>query len=104
MGKYLFFTLFAVGVLIYFRIRFLLKIHNPETYQIFFGKSIIDRSMNDSFSFVKFSLFGSNWSQIKNKKLIFWLKIYRIISIIYYAIGVFAFLYILYSIVKILIY
>lgn len=95
MLKILFICVFIIGVSIYFRVRFLLKKYYPEKYLELFGKSIADHSIGTSIRFIRFSLSKNAWEIIDNNKLLFWLRIYRLVSLIFYGVVVCTVLYML---------
>jgi len=71
-------------------VKYLLKAYYPEKHEELFGKGFIDNSPSKSMRFIHFSLFKSEWKMINNENLIFWLQIHRVLSYIFYFIGVFS--------------
>lgn len=100
MFEYIFVGLFVLGVLLFFRVKFLLKKLYPEIHNKLFSKNLASHSVDTSFKFVRFSLRKSEWKNITNTKLLLWLEIYRVIAVIYYGIGIFAVLYTLFVIIQ----
>lgn len=98
MLKILFISVFITGILILFRVKFLLKKYYPVKHDELFGKNIIDHSVSTSIRFIRFSLIKNEWGIIDNNKLLFWLRIYRVVAMIFYGIGVCGLIYMLFII------
>ncbi len=97
--KLIFISIFVTGVITLFRVKYLLKKFYMDKHDELFGKSLMEYSASNSIRVVRFSLLKGEWDFIHNDKLLFWLKLYRIISIIFYSIIFFALMYTIYVIV-----
>lgn len=100
MFKVIFIAIFIIAIPIYFRVRFLLKKYYPELYLEICGKRVTEHSMALSLRFIRFSLFESEWESIDNNTMLFWLKVYRLVSVIYYGLivgGVIYFFFLAYT-------
>ena len=91
---------FAISIIVYFRVKYLLRKLYPEKHDAIFAKSIVDHSIGSSISFVRFTFKESEWDPISDPLVLRWLRINKILATIYYGIGVFAILSILYSIAR----
>jgi len=95
------FTVFLViDVIVYFRIRFLLKSFYPEKYIQVFKKKSSEDEFNMSIKFLKFSIFRSQWEGVSNEKVIFWLHFNRIFSIGFYFVIVSIIIYFLWMVFR----
>lgn len=84
MIEIIYFSVFSVGVFMYFRVKYLVRKYYKEKHAEIYGESLLDHSVKDSIKVIYFSLSKSEWDFVKNDKLMFWLKAYRLISIIFY--------------------
>lgn len=93
MLKLIFVLLFMIGVFTLFRVKYLLKKYYVDKHNDIFGKSLLGYSPSNSVKVVRFSLSRKEWRFIDNVTLLFWLKIYRAVSIIFYSFIFIALLY-----------
>lgn len=91
--KMIFIGVFIMGVLTLFRVKYLLRKYYSAQHDEIFGSSLLEYSASNSLKVVRFSLLKREWEFVKNDKLLFWLRIYRIISIIFYSIIFLAIMY-----------
>lgn len=89
----IFIGMFIVGVLTLSRMKYLLKKSYPEQHNEIFGGSLLEYSASNSIKIVRFSLFKKEWGFIQDNKLLFWLHLYRFISIVFYSFIFFAVMY-----------
>lgn len=89
---------FVISIIVYFRVKHLLRELYPDKHDAIFSRSIVDHSIGASISFVRFTFNESEWSPISDPLVLRWLRINKIIATIYYGIGAFAILTILYLI------
>lgn len=91
--KLIFIGIFVMGVFTLFRVKYLLRKFYVDKHDELFGKSLMEYSASNSVKVVRFSLLKKEWGFVQNDKLLFWLKLYRIISIVFYSIILFAVMY-----------
>lgn len=82
---YVFLVLWAMNVITYLRLRFLMKISYKEMHDRVFGKTWSEHSIAYSLKFIRFSFGGEQWSQISDPKVLGILKINRVLNISIYA-------------------
>jgi len=84
--KLIFIGVFVVGVLSLFRVKYLLRKYYFAQHDEIFGGSLLEYSASNSLKIIRFSLFKREWGFVQNDKLLFWLHLYRVISVIFYSI------------------
>ena len=89
---------FAISIIVYFRVKYLLRKLYPEKHDAIFAKNIMEHSVGSSMSFARFTFKESEWRPISNPLVLRWLRINKIVAAIYYGIGIFAILRILYAV------
>lgn len=89
----IFLVTWAIGVILYFKVRFTMKRLCPELHNEVFGKSWQDHSIGTSLKFLSFSLKTSEWSAITDESLLFWLKLNRWVSYLFLSYFVVFFVY-----------
>lgn len=91
--KFFYVGIFVAGVLVFFRVKYLIKKYYPSKHDDIFGKSLFEYSASNSMKIISFSLSKKNWRFIREPEILFWLKLYRGISLIFYSIIVLAVVY-----------
>lgn len=86
---------FIVAFVVIFRIKYLLKKHYLDIHNELFGNSLVEFSPRNSLRIARFTLLRSEWKSITNQGLIYWLLLYRVLSIFIYIMILFAVLYFL---------
>lgn len=67
-------------------VKSLVKRYYPAQHDEIYGKSWLDNSPSQSLKVIRFSLSRSQWGFVENEKLLFWLHIYRAVSVLFYGI------------------
>lgn len=82
-----YFVIWTSGLLIYFKVRSMMKKLYPSLHSEIFGKSWQDHSIKTSTNWASFSMRPSKWSQISDPSLLFWLKASFIDGVLFYGYG-----------------
>ncbi len=93
--KLIILSIFVTGVFTLFRVKYLLRKYYLDKHNEIFGRSLMEYSPSNSVKVIRFSLSREEWEFIDNDSLIFWLKIYRAVSILFYSIILIALLYLI---------
>ena len=96
----IFIAMFIVGVFTLFRVKYLLKKSYPEQHDEIYGSSLLEYSASNSIKIVRFSLFKKEWGFVQDNKLLFWLRFYRFVSIVFYS---FIFFSVMYMVIMVII-
>jgi hypothetical protein len=91
--KLIFISVFLIGAFTLFRVKYLLRKYYANKHNEIFGKSLMEYNSSNSVKIVRFSLSRKEWEFVENDTLLFWLKIYRAVSITFYSIILVALLY-----------
>ena len=62
----------------------MLKKEYPGIHDRIFARMLSEHSASYSFKYVKFSFGGSEWDGIDNGRVLFWLKVDRVLGILFY--------------------
>ena len=93
---YLFYFLWAAGILLQLLIKSQLKKAAPKVHDEIFAKSFSQHSIQYSINYVRFTLTSKKWDEIQDPRLIFLLHINRVLSIAFFGLVVSLLVYFLF--------
>jgi hypothetical protein len=89
----IYFGCFFVCAFILFRVKYLVKKIYPKQHDEIYGRTLIEYSPAHAIKIIRFSLFKKEWLFVTDQTLVFWLHMYRAVSLIFYGIHVLVFLF-----------